>query len=169
MRRSARCLTKSGTGSQILRTTITLGSGKQGQYFANIEMKSDILKSSKLIVFGLFSTQNTHQISQIISFFNSYKILTQPTIRIVVTDCEKKIGELASPWTIQQLFRTHPELEKINSDFTKFSVVVRGDLEDKIVIFTNMKEDKRSSHLDRNHARLQLFMINQYIQRLSRQ
>ena len=95
--------------------------------------------------------------------------MIQATIRIVVTDCEKKIGELASPWTIHQLFRTHPELEKINSDFTQFSVVVRGDLEDKIVIFTNMKEDKRSSHLDRNHARLQLFMLNQYIQRLSRQ
>ena len=89
-------------------------------------------------------------------------------IRIIVTDYEKKVGEIASPSSIIQLFQSYPQLEKINADFTEFSCVVKRDLDDKTVILMKLREDKKSTRLDKNYARIQLFMLNQYNQRLTK-
>ena len=89
-------------------------------------------------------------------------------IRIIVTDYEKKVGEIASPSSIIQLFQSYPQLEKINTDFTEFGCVVKRDLDDKTVILMKLREDKKSTRLDKNYARIQLFMLNQYNQRLTK-
>ena len=89
-------------------------------------------------------------------------------IRIIVTDYEKKVGEIASPSSIIQLFKSYPQLEKINADFTEFGCVVKRDLDDKTVILMKLRDDKKSTRLDKNYARIQLFMLNQYNQRLTK-
>ena len=89
-------------------------------------------------------------------------------IQIIVTDYEKKVGEIASPSSIIQLFQSYPQLEKINTDFTEFGCVVKRDLDDKTVILMKLREDKKSTRLDKNYARIQLFMLNQYNQRLTK-
>ena len=89
-------------------------------------------------------------------------------IKIIVTDYEKKVGELASPSSITLLFKGYPQLQTIDADFTAFGCVVRRDLDSKTVILENLRDDKRSSQLDKNFARIQLFMLNQYKHRLAK-
>ena len=100
--------------------------------------------------------------------FEDFRNNNKTGIKIVVTDCEKKVGQLASPCSITSLFRSYPDLQKMNADFTEFGCVVKRDLEKKTVILMNLRNDKRSTRSDKSYARIQLFMLNQYNQRLTR-
>ena len=100
--------------------------------------------------------------------FEDFRNNNKTGIKIVVTDCEKKVGQLASPCSITSLFRSYPDLQKMNADFTELSCVVKRDLENKTVILMNLRDDKKSTRSDKSYARIQLFMLNQYNQRLTR-
>lgn len=100
--------------------------------------------------------------------FEDFRNNNKTGIKIIVTDYEKKVGQLASPCSITSLFKSYPELQKINADFREFGCVVKRDLDSKIVILMNLRDDKRSTRSDKSYARIQLFMLNQYIQRLAR-
>ena len=115
-----------------------------------------------------FKVMNLVSLEKVRNRFEDLRNNNKTGIRIVVTDYEEKVGELASPCSITTLFKSYPELQKINADFTEFSCVVKRDLDDKIVVLMNLKEDKWSTRSDKSYARIQLFMMNQYVKRLSR-
>ena len=137
-----------------------------------------LIKSNLLLFFQIrrqiaykmkvFKEMNLVSFEKVRNCFEDFRNNNKTGIRIVVTDYEKKVGELASPSSITTLLKSYPELQKINADFTEFSCVVKRDLEDKTVVLMNLKEDKWSTRSDKSYARIQLFMMNQYIKRLSR-
>ena len=115
-----------------------------------------------------FKVMNLVSLEKVRNRFEDLRNNNKTGIRIVVTDYEEKVGKLASPCSITTLFKSYPELQKINADFTEFSCVVKRDLDDKTVVLMNLKEDKWSTRSDKSYARIQLFMMNQYVKRLSR-
>ena len=67
---------------------------------------------------------------------------------------------------MQLLFRSFPKLQRIESEFHPFLTTVRSDLIEKSTTLKSLRERKDSNKLDKNHANVQLFMIQQYSQRL---
>ena len=87
-------------------------------------------------------------------------------IKVIVTDCESTTSGLPSPRSLQLLFRSFPKLQRIESEFHPFLTTVRSDLIEKSTTLKSLRERKDSNKLDKNHANVQLFMIQQYSQRL---
>lgn len=87
-------------------------------------------------------------------------------IKVIVTDCESSTSGLPSPRSLQLLFRSFPKLQRIESEFHPFLITVRNDLIEKSATLKTLREHRDSNKLDKNHANVQLFMIQQYSQRL---
>ena len=95
-----------------------------------------------------------------------FNITNKTGIKIVITDAEKAVGELPTPRSLQLLFRHFPKLQQVNEDFDEFLSIVKTDLKEKS---NELKKQRNaSSRGSRNYAVIQLFMLQQYEQRLDR-
>ena len=89
-------------------------------------------------------------------------------IKIVITDCEANIDVLPTPRSLQLLYNKYPQLQRVDNEFSLFLDTVKNDLTEKIGTIVKYKVNKTSDQFDKNFANVQLFMMQQYLQRMNK-